>query len=214
MYYIGGKTLNNHLGYNDSIFYFNEEGKQNISKTAELSIAKAVEEGIKKILVFTGDGEGPKELKKQLEDGGVNLQIIAVSFPNLMPLFEKKEDGAIKEFFPKTSEEEMKEYLRQNNIELVQAAMPFEDVVIPGARDSKMRAIKGTLDLLSGGLKLCIQAVLMATDAGAIKPDERIISMSADTSIVTHGSNSRLLFHPTNGLHVDKIICKPGVRAF
>jgi len=180
----------------------------NISKTVELSIKKAREEGIDKILVFTADGEGPFELRKQLGNNE-DIDIIAVSFPNLMPFFQKETDGDIKEFFPKTSYDEHKEKFQNENIKLVQGVMPFEEVIIPGANDTKLKAIKESLNLFSGGLKLCVQAALMATDSGAIKPGEEIISMSADTSIITNGANSRFLFHPTKGLKINKIICKP-----
>ena len=196
------------LGYHDKIFYFKEEGKMNISKTAELSIRKAKEEGISKILVFTGDGEGPLELRKQLGNEK-QVNIIAVTFPNLMPFFQKEGNGEIKEFFPKTSYTELKEVFNSKNIKLVQGVMPFEDVVIPGARDSKVMTIKEALGLFSGGLKLCVQASLMATDSGAIKPGEKVISMSADTSIITNGANSNFLFHPIRGLKINKVICKP-----
>jgi len=195
------------IGSYEQIFYFNEEGKVNFSKTAELSIQKAIEEGIKKILVFTSGGKGALELKERV--GGEDIHVIAVSFPNLMPFFEKEEDGGVREFYPDTSFDEVKTKLENNNIQLVQGAMPFEDVIVPGARDAKMRAMKEALNLVSGGLKLCVQAVLMATDNGAIKPGENVVAMSADTSILTIGSNSTFLFHPSKGLQIGKIICKP-----
>lgn len=72
-----------------------------------------------------------------------------------------------------------------------------------------MKAIKETLGLVSGGLHLCVQAVLMATDSGVVMPGEKVIAMSADTSIITFGTNSTFLFHPSRGLNIHKIICKP-----
>lgn len=195
------------LGYYENIYYFKEEGRVNISKTVELSIRKAKEESIRKILVFTSDGEGALELKKQINEELID--VIAVSFPNKMPFFHKEDDGGIKEIYPETSNEGVKKKLMEKNIKLVQGTMPFEAIIVPGARDSKIRAIKETLTLFSGGLKLCVQAVLMTTDSGVVEPGEKVIAMSADTSIITYGSNSAFLFHPLKGLHISKIICKP-----
>jgi uncharacterized protein len=193
---------------NDSkeITYFKETGKINTDDTIKLSIARAKELNIKKILVFTADGIAPLNMVNYLQ--GSDIKIYAVSFPNQLPFYRKEEDQVI-EFFAKTSEEDVKKKLEENNITLIQGVMPFEEIVIPGAPDSRGTIIKETLSLISGGLNLCIQAVIMATDSGHVLPGEDVISMSADTSIIVNGVNSRYLFHPLKGLQIKEIICKP-----
>jgi len=53
------------------------------------------------------------------------------------------------------------------------------------------------------------KAILMAVDGGHIDPGETVIAMSADTAIVARSSLSTWLFHPTEGLEINEIICKP-----
>jgi uncharacterized protein len=188
------------------ITYFKETGKINTDDTIKLSIARAKESNIKKILVFTADGIAPLNMVNYLQ--GSDIKIYAVSFPNQLPFYRKEEDQVM-EFFAKTSEEDVKKKLEENNITLIQGVMPFEEIVIPGSPDSRGTIIKETLSLISGGLNLCIQAVIMATDSGHVLPGEDVISMSADTSIIVNGVNSRYLFHPLKGLQIKEIICKP-----
>ncbi len=87
--------------------------------------------------------------------------------------------------------------------------MPLWEIVLPGTVESKVKIIQATLSLISGGLPLCVQAVLMACDAGHVEPGEEVISMSADTAIVARAAQTRWLFHPERGLEIREIICMP-----
>ena len=85
---------------------------------------------------------------------------------------------------PKTSLQEIREEFNRLGIRLVQGVMPLQDIIIPNAKDVKNQTIHYTLSLISGGLRLCIQAILMAVDGGPIDPGETVIALSADTAIV------------------------------
>ena len=56
---------------------------------------------------------------------------------------------------------------------------------------------------------MCVEAIIMATDAGYVEPGEYVIAMSADTAIVANGVSSTWLFHPDEGMTISEIICKP-----
>ncbi len=58
-------------------------------------------------------------------------------------------------------------------------------------------------------MQLCVEAVIMAFEEGAIDEDEEVISCSADTAIVASGSFKRLMFSPFEGMEIKEIICKP-----
>lgn len=157
---------------------------------------------------MTISNQGPIILKNLLTESD-QLKILAVSFPNKKPFYMKNENGETETFYAATSEEETKELFRENNIPLIQGVMPFEEIIIPGVRDSNLKTVKETLSLISGGLQLCIQAILMATDSGYLDEGEKVVAMTADTSIVASGAFSQYLFHPKRGLEISEIISKP-----
>lgn len=195
------------LGVSKPIFYYHSEGKVNLPKTIELVVDRAKENGINHIIVFTADGEGAFSLKEAL--GNAEINIYAATFPYKQVFHAKNSDGEKINVIPGTSSQEVREKLNQLGIKLVQGVMPLQDIIIPNAKDVKNETIHYTLSLVSGGLRLCIQAILMAVDGGYIEPGETVIAMSADTAIVARSSLSTWLFHPMEGLEINEIICKP-----
>lgn len=196
------------LGESKSIFYFSNEGRINLEKTVELVINRAKELSIKHIIVFTANGDGAFLLKESLTDDN-SINIYAATFPYKQAFMKRGEDGNETEIVPGTSNSKIRVALKKQKITLVQGVMPLQDIIIPGAVDVKTQAINYTLSLVSGGMKLCVQSILMATDGGHIEPGENVIAMSADTAIVATSCISTWLFHPQHGLEIHEIICKP-----
>lgn len=195
------------LGISKSIFYFYQEGKVNLPQTVELVIDRAINNDIKHIIVFTADGDGAFMVKEKLVETDIN--VYAATFPYKQVFRNKNENGEIIETFAGTSLPEIRERLGQAGIKLIQGVMPLQDIIIPNAKDVKNETIHYTLSLISGGLRLCVQAILMAVDGGHIEPGETVIAMSADTAIVARSSLSTWLFHPREGMEINEIICKP-----
>lgn len=195
------------IGTSKSIFYFNQEGKVNLPKTIELVISRAKENNINHIIVFTADGEGAFMLKEGLKN--TEIKVYAATFPYKQVFHSKDSEGNKIKVTPKTSSEEVRQEFAESGITLVQGVMPLQDIIIPNAKDVKNETIHYTLSLISGGLRLCIQAILMAVDGGHIEPGMTVIAMSADTAIVARSSLSTWLFHPIEGLEINEIICKP-----
>lgn len=201
-------TLEQPLGEQKEIFYFQAEGKRNLKRTIELVKARAVTLNLKKIVVFTGDGDGAFLLNEAVQDSSIT--VLAVTFPykaTFRP--EKKDEPNREKIIPKTSEADVRQKFLEKGIPLIQGVMPLWEIVLPGTVESKVKIIQATLSLISGGLPLCVQAVLMACDAGHVEPGEEVISMSADTAIVARAAQTRWLFHPERGLEIREIICMP-----
>jgi hypothetical protein len=194
-------------GIERSIYYFHSEGKENLPKTVDLVAERARELDVKHILVFTAHGEGAFLLADKLKDTD-DKQIIAVSFPHNEEFLINKE-GKETKILAGTSREEVQKKLKEKSILLFRGTMPFEDIILPGADDLKLKVIKYSLSMFSGGIPLCIQSILMACDAGYIDTGEEVISMSADTAIVASSAKSKWMFHPVKGLEIREIICKP-----
>ncbi|MCW4006067.1 MAG: hypothetical protein NWF04_05675 [Candidatus Bathyarchaeota archaeon] len=71
-----------------------------------------------------------------------------------------------------------------------------------------------TLELISTGTLVCLETVLMATDAAAIPQQTRVLAcagteLGLDTAWIIRNSPSAQLFHPTNGLRFLECIAKP-----
>ncbi|AZR72091.1 hypothetical protein BBF96_01000 [Anoxybacter fermentans] len=189
-----------------SIYYFQQEGKQNKENVLKIVIETAQQnQQIKKIIVFTSDGEIALKLKKQLP----NHQIIAVTFPYMKQFKIKKDKDYYETIIPETSKKEVQNNLKKEGIILLQGVLPFEDIIIPYNSDTKIQTINYTLSLFGGGMKLCVEALIVATDSGAVEPGEEAIVMSADTAIIATGSRKEWLFHPVYGMQIKEILCKP-----
>lgn len=72
------------------------------------------------------------------------------------------------------------------------------------------RIIAQVLRIFGQGMKVCVEIVAMAADAGLIPADQDVISISgshrgADTAVVIHPANSHALFD----MVVKEIIAKP-----
>ncbi|MGE5590125.1 MAG: hypothetical protein ACM3ZA_05855 [Bacillota bacterium] len=195
-------------GISVTTFYFEDEGRHHMKKAAQLAAKRGKDLAIKHFVVFTRDGEGAVLLKDLLQPS--DASVVAVTFPYKHPLFVPDESGEYRDLIPETSVPKTVKYLTDRGIELVRGTAPFtEGFFIPGVRDPKLEGIRYALQLFSSGLHLCVQAVAMATDAGAIEPGDEVIAMSADTAIVARASSSRYVFHPTEGMEIREIICKP-----
>lgn len=188
-----------------AITYFDGEGQKNIPKTIE-AVSRFFEEntGIKKVVVFTANGEGAIALSTALKNR--DIKIIAVTFPFGQTYKTSKGDGQVVVGIvdPSTREE-----LERSNIKIVQGSLPFQDIIIPHAADPKLQSIIYTLRLFGGGTELCVQATIMACEAGTVAPGEDVVVMSADTALVVTAARKLTLFSPFEGLEIKEIICKP-----
>ena len=102
----------------------------------------------------------------------------------------------------------MRDALVRNNIVIVQAAMPFRgfDAV---AISSTARVIRQSLAIFGGGMNLCVQAVLMACDAGSLNTGQRCIAFSADKAIVARAAHTHSFLAKGSRFTVEHILCKP-----
>lgn len=178
----------------------------NFDENLAIVLDYAKKNKISKILIFTKDGQAAIRAKSKIS--GDDISVIAVSFPANEPIYKKNDDGEVIEFTPETSTFEVREKLASYNIELILSSLPFEDIIVPGSRINTNNIIEKSLNLFDNGISLCVQSVLMTTDAGYTYPGERVISMIANSAIDISASNSKFIFHPKKGVRINNIICK------
>ncbi len=147
------------------------------------------------MIVFTGNGTGALQAAEQL----VNTHVLAVTFS-----WVRRGDsvGGIQD-------ESVRQALAEKGIRIIEGNLPFDEIIIPDARDPKITAIEYTLDLFGGGMSLCVQAVIMATEQGLLEPSKDVIAMSGDTAIVATPARKSTMFSPYDGMEIREIICKP-----
>lgn len=194
------------MGVIKEICYYEDEGPHHLDETIERAVARAVELGIEKLVVFTKTGEGA--LKAASSACKHRIKVIAASFAVAQKLRDKTKEDAPPETVG-IADPVIRGRLKEHGVEVISGDLPFQDLFIPGAADVKLMAIGATLDLLAGGLRFCVQAVIMATEAGYVDPGEDVVAMAADVAIVATGSYKLTLFSPFTGMQIREIICKP-----
>jgi hypothetical protein len=64
------------------------------------------------------------------------------------------------------------------------------------------------LDVLCGSMSLCVQAILLACDAGAVSLREHVIALTSDTAVLAQAANTARML---SDLIIREILCKPAV---
>jgi hypothetical protein len=148
--------------------------------------------------MFTGTGEGLElACTKYLNSPEYSaINVVGVSFPyGVMP------PAALQ--IPNDRLKLIQEF----KIPIIRASSPFEDLVIPQRTGASF--VRRTLETFSGGMALCVQAILVACDAGLVRPGEHLVSMCADTSILAKAAPTSMFF---SIFAIREVICKPVIH--
>jgi uncharacterized protein len=185
--------------------YFLQEGKENLDKCLQSTFKAAVDHSIKKIIIFTSAGKGVMTAVRDYcpQEQFAGIQLIAVTFPN-------QTEFSAGDSSEHTISKKIGEYLASQNIPIVRAHLPFDPIRSHykghGILGQDFSLIGNALRIFCGSMSLCVQAVLMASDAGYVDLGEHVIAMTSDTSILVRAAGtSRFL----TDLIVREIICKP-----
>jgi hypothetical protein len=189
------------------IAYFATEGRTNLTECLRLSLAAAREHGLSKLVIFTAQGEG---VQLAIEERSSNsdlphINLIAVTFPN-GKLFKGPNNTPEARPIP----EDRLSSFEAAGVKLVRARLPFDPIRANyeghGVLGQDFSLIGNALTIFGGSMSLCVQATLMACDAGAVEPGEHVIAMSSDTSILLRAAPTERFL---TDMVVREIICKP-----
>jgi hypothetical protein len=190
--------------------HFDSEGRENLPdvirnvKAYLKSLQTGGRIGLPKIVFLTAMGEGPMMAYSQL--GGLNVRIIAVTFP---PGFSvKTKDGQI--FEPKMPEKVMK-FFRGVEIPVISSRLPFDTVTGAESHNKEMALLRSSISIFGGSMPLAVQAVLQAADHGLIAVGEEVIAVTSDTAALITASTTEHFLSNTSGMLINEIICKPSV---
>jgi hypothetical protein len=192
--------------------YFDGEGRAHMKECIRCALAWSVQHKIRRVVMFTGNGDGPHYAATQFlpQDDYQNLRLIAVSPPVGKTYFEDprqpEKSRVVTAGIPPT----MRDELSALGVRIVAGQLPFKEMHDgTGRMSSDWSRVTASMGIQGGGFALCIQAALMACDAGEVELGEAIVALSADTAVALWASRSDVFLSPFEGMLVDHIICRP-----
>ncbi len=184
----------------ERVLYFEKAGEENTDEALRIAKEYADKHGIRSIVVASTRG---KTAEKALEYFGEGYNLVVVTH-------EAWFRPSVRQEF----DEEIRRKLVSRGVKVVTAAHAFRGVD-RAVRDkygglSPADLIADVLRLFCQGVKVCVEIVLMAADAGCIPLDDDVIAIGgtgrgADTVLLVKPSTSRRLFD----LKIRKILAKP-----
>jgi uncharacterized protein len=191
-----------------SITYFLQEGRGNLQECLKIAFQAAKQQNVGKIVIFTARGEGVQLALDNFcsLDEYQNIKLVAVTFPQGKEFTSEGKPLEVR--IPNETERAMKE----RNIPLVRAHLPFDPIAPPfkdrGVLAQDLSLVESALNIFGGGMSLCVQAVVLACDAGAVDLGEHVIAMTADTAILVQAATTTRMLRE---LVVREILCKAAI---
>jgi hypothetical protein len=189
------------------IEYFFHEGKENIDECLRIAFEAAVLRDVRKLVIFTGVGAGPKIALEKFRSQEIysQIEIIAVTFPCGQRFKVGEGEPAAMEISAAD-----RQLFRENNVAVVRAHLPFNPISAHhknhGVLGQDLSLIGNALSIFGGSMSLCVQAALMACDAGEVELGEHVIALTSDTAILVRTSPTERLL---TDFIVREILCKP-----
>jgi hypothetical protein len=121
---------------------------------------------------------------------------------------------------PLSITEENKQKLSALGVQIVRGTIPLFgpsfSMRLHLRKTTSLDIVAKTLELISPGTLVCMEAVLMATDAGVIPEDELVYAcagteMGLDTAWIVKSCASANLFNPVKGFRFVELLAKPGL---
>ncbi len=115
---------------------------------------------------------------------------------------------------------ENKDKLKELAVETVRGTIPLFgptfSMRLHLRKTTSLDIVAKTLELISPGTLVCLETVLMATDAGLIPEGELVYAaagteMGLDTAWIVRSCASANMFHPTKGYRFVELLAKPGL---
>jgi uncharacterized protein len=110
--------------------------------------------------------------------------------------------------------------LDELKVKVVQGTIPFFgpsfSIRLHLHQATSLDIIAKTLELISTGTLVCLEAVLMAVDAGIVPESEEVVAIAGtekglDTAWIIRSSASANMFHPAKGSRFVELLAKPGI---
>lgn len=191
-----------------STTYFLEEGRGNLPECLKIAFHAAKQQNITKILIFTARGEGIRMALDNFcsQQAFEHIKLVAVTFPE-----GKQFTDAGKPIIVEIPSDQ-RALFESKGVSIVKAHSPFDPITSPGRQrgvlGQDLSLVGDALDVLCGSMSLCVQAILLACDAGAVSIHEHVIALTSDTAVLAQASTTARML---SDLVIREILCKPAV---
>jgi hypothetical protein len=178
----------------EKIVYYEKPGRENTEPTLQLAFERAKARGIKKILLASTRGDTARRAAGLLEGSDIKMVVVPHQYGFMSDT----------QRFPA----ELVGELAAQGHAVHFGTMLFHTERFYGIDTPTVMA--NLLRTFCQGMKVCVELVFMATDAGKVSVGEEIVVVTgtgrgADTAVVAKAASST---HLTD-LHITEIICKP-----
>lgn len=196
--------------------YVQGEGRPSLDACMEATFRHCAKYEVAAVVMYTSVGDGPCIAVDRYTSVAefAHIRIVAVTPPaQRLYLADPREPGATAPVRTGIFGERRVK-LNEAGVPVISARLPFRSLAVPPSEEASfdpMQLVDRAFGTLGGGFSLCVQAALLACDAGAVSPGERVAAMTADTSIVLLASHSENFLSPKHGLFVEHIICRPSL---
>jgi len=183
------------------IFYFAKKGDVNTDETLDIALAACEQLGIGKIVVASSSGKTALKLK---EKANPSIEIIAVTYGAGSKYVEEVE--AFNKNRPLLEEKGIR--IVRGIHALSATERTFENKYKSGF--IPLNLVADTLRMFSQGMKVCVEAAVMAAEHGFIKSEEDVVVAAgtghgADTAVVLRPGYAASMFDTK----IKAILCMP-----
>lgn len=198
--------------------YVPGEGRVHLDACMAATFAHCRDHEVGVIVIYTSNGDGPcRAVENFLKIPEFsNIRLVAVTPPANRPYVSNPQRPVEERELVRAGVfGEKRKLLTDANVPIVSARLPFRSVLAPDDQShpalslDPMQTVDRAFGILGGGFSFCVQVALIACDAGAVRPGERVAVMSADTAMVVLACQSESFLSPSHGLLVEHIICRP-----
>jgi len=189
------------------IYYFEKPGEANTPDAARFAIERAKELGIKTIIVASTSGKTALVFFDAIRGSGINLVIVT----HVIGFTKPGEWEFSQEIADRLQKEGVQIVISTHALSGLERALSRSPKVGGGSRTEAIA--EALRRVVAVGLKVAVECVLMAADAGAIDIQEEVIAVGgtasgADTVCVIRPAHTANFFD----LQVREIVAMPRVR--
>lgn len=189
--------------------YFLQEGRENLRECLAVAFLAAKQQNISKLVIFTSRGEGVRMALDSFctQPEYSHIGLVAVRFPAGMTFTDKNGDVLDVEIPAGDLD-----IFKQHNVPVVRAHLPLDPIAAfyrqRGVLGQDLSLVGEALNMFCGSMSLCVEAIILACDAGHVGFGEHTIALTSDTAILAQASSTARML---SELRIREILCKPAV---
>lgn len=104
------------------------------------------------------------------------------------------------------------ELFHGRRVPIIRAHLPFDPITprrgYRGVLGQDLSLVGDALNMFGGSMSLCVQAIILVCDAGAVEVGQHVIALTSDTAILAQATSTRRML---GELVIREVLCKPAI---